>query len=211
MKTDDFIRALAADRTLGAEPGRGLVLAVAAGFAATAIMFMLVFGIRGDVAAALQTVWFPFKFVVMIALVAAAVHLAIVLARPGADPAAAARLLAVPAVLIGAAVVIELTSVPASGWRPLLVGNNATVCLIAIPLIAVVPLVAILVALRRAAPTAPVLAGSAAGLLAAALAATLYAAHCVDDSPLFVLTWYSLAIAVVVAAGALLGSRVLRW
>lgn len=211
MKTDDFIRALAADRTLGAAPGRVLLLAIAAGFAASAIVFTLALGIRGDVVAALQTVWFPFKFLVTIALVAAAMHLAITLARPGADPAAAARLLAVPAVLIGAAVVIELTSVPASGWQPLLVGKNAAVCLIAIPLIAVAPLVAVLLALRYAAPTAPARAGAAAGLLAAALAATLYAAHCMDDSPLFVLTWYSIAIAIVVAAGAFIGPRVLRW
>jgi hypothetical protein len=47
--------------------------------------------------------------------------------------------------------------------------------------------------------------------VAAGLAATLYASHCADDSPLFVATWYSLAIALVVAAGAWLGPRVLRW
>ncbi|MGA7427255.1 MAG: NrsF family protein, partial [Rhodoplanes sp.] len=32
-----------------------------------------------------------------------------------------------------------------------------------------------------------------------------------DDSPLFVATWYSLAITLVVAVGAVLGPRVLRW
>ncbi|MGA8293552.1 MAG: NrsF family protein, partial [Rhodoplanes sp.] len=53
--------------------------------------------------------------------------------------------------------------------------------------------------------------GASAGLVAAALAATVYAAHCTDDSPLFVATWYSLAIALVVAVGAVLGPRVLRW
>jgi hypothetical protein len=39
----------------------------------------------------------------------------------------------------------------------------------------------------------------------------LYAAHCPDDSPLFVLAWYGLAIALVTGAGMLVGSRVLRW
>jgi len=43
------------------------------------------------------------------------------------------------------------------------------------------------------------------------LAATLYAAHCPDDSPLFVATWYSTATALVTALGALLGSKVLRF
>jgi hypothetical protein len=85
------------------------------------------------------------------------------------------------------------------------------VCLVAIPLIAVGPLAAFLLALRSGAPTAPRRAGAAAGLVAAGLAATLYAAHCSDDSPLFVAAWYSLAISLVVAAGAVLGPRVLRW
>ena len=52
---------------------------------------------------------------------------------------------------------------------------------------------------------------AAAGLLAGGLAATLYATHCTDDSPLFVAAWYSLAIAGVAALGALIGARWLRW
>jgi hypothetical protein len=51
----------------------------------------------------------------------------------------------------------------------------------------------------------------AAGLLAGGMGAALYAMHCPDDSPLFVATWYGLAIAVVATLGAVLGSRVLRW
>jgi hypothetical protein len=47
--------------------------------------------------------------------------------------------------------------------------------------------------------------------LSAGFAATLYAAHCTDDSPLFVATWYTLAAAAVAAIGAVAGSRVLRF
>jgi hypothetical protein len=50
-----------------------------------------------------------------------------------------------------------------------------------------------------------------AGLLAAGLGATLYASHCADDSPLFVMVWYSLATAFVAAVGAFVGRRVLRY
>jgi hypothetical protein len=39
----------------------------------------------------------------------------------------------------------------------------------------------------------------------------LYAAHCSDDSPLFVATWYTLATALVAAIGALAGARFLRF
>ncbi|HUI21148.1 MAG TPA: NrsF family protein, partial [Methylocella sp.] len=57
----------------------------------------------------------------------------------------------------------------------------------------------------------PALAGAAAGLLAGAIGAAFYATHCPDDSPLFVATWYTLAIAFVTAIGAIAGARLLRW
>jgi hypothetical protein len=50
-----------------------------------------------------------------------------------------------------------------------------------------------------------------AGLLAGGLAAALYAAHCPDDSPLFVAVWYTLALGIVVGVGAVAGRAVLRW
>jgi hypothetical protein len=68
-----------------------------------------------------------------------------------------------------------------------------------------------LVALRRGAPLRPGIAGAVAGLCAGGLGAALYATHCIDDSPLFVAVWYSLAIAVVSLVGAVAGSRMLRW
>ena len=47
--------------------------------------------------------------------------------------------------------------------------------------------------------------------LALLLAAAIYAWHCPDDSPLFVATWYTIAISMVTAVGFLLGRRLLRW
>jgi hypothetical protein len=71
--------------------------------------------------------------------------------------------------------------------------------------------VALLFILRDGAPLRPALAGAAAGLVAGGLAATLYAAHCTDDSPLFVTTWYGIAVMVIAGVGALAGARWLRW
>ena len=96
-------------------------------------------------------------------------------------------------------------------WLSRLVGSNSKICMMAIPLLSLPLLAAALFGLRHGAPTRPGLSGGLAGLMAAGLAATLYASHCTDDSPLFVLTWYSLAIALVTAIGALAGSRVLRF
>jgi hypothetical protein len=92
-----------------------------------------------------------------------------------------------------------------------LIGSNSRVCMTAIPLLSLPLLAAALVGLRHGAPSRPGLAGALAGMLSAGLAATLYAAQCTDDSPLFVATWYTVATAMVAAIGALAGSRLLRF
>jgi hypothetical protein len=65
--------------------------------------------------------------------------------------------------------------------------------------------------LGLAGPNGTPLTGAVAGLLSSGLAATLYASNCTDDSPLFVMTWYSVAITVVASIGALAGSKLLRF
>jgi hypothetical protein len=92
-----------------------------------------------------------------------------------------------------------------------LVGSNSKICMTAIPALSLPLLIAALIGLRHGAPSRPALSGAIAGLLSAGLAATLYASHCTDDSPLFVATWYTLAVALMAALGALMGSRMLRY
>jgi hypothetical protein len=80
-----------------------------------------------------------------------------------------------------------------------------------VPLLAILPLAASIYSLRRAAPAHPAQAGAVAGLASGALAAAIYALHCTDDSPLFVGVWYTLAVLIVSAVGALAASRLARW
>jgi hypothetical protein len=151
------------------------------------------------------------KYILTILVAAGAAALVMRLARPGADPRPAIALLAAAAALLAVSVAVELAVTPREAWAPLMIGRNATTCLVNVPILAAVPLGALLVAMRRGAPARPALLGAAAGLLAGAIGATFYAAHCPDDSPLFVAVWYSLAVGLVAAAGAALGSRALRW
>jgi len=65
-------------------------------------------------------------------------------------------------------------------------------------------------ALRQGAPSNPGWTGATAGLAASGIAATFYAANCNDDSPLFVATWYPIAILAVSAAGCLIARRALK-
>lgn len=211
MKTDDLIRALAAD----ARPVRSfagtLALALVLGAVAAACVFAWLLAPRPHLLA-LMTDWrLVFKFAVTLSLAASAVLLGMRLSLPGAPVARAALALLVPALLLAAGVAAELVTTPASDWRAELVGRYAIYCTTLIPMIAAPVLGALLLALRRGAPTRPTLAGAAAGLAAGGIGAALYALHCVDDSPLFVLAWYSIAVAVVTAVGALVGSRLLRW
>ena len=80
-----------------------------------------------------------------------------------------------------------------------------------IPILSLAPLAIFLAVLREGASTRPVSTGALAGLLAGGIGAFFYAAHCPDDSPLFVASWYTIAIAAVTGMGALGGARWLRW
>jgi len=212
MKTDQLIAALAADtKTVSRPINRQLWMAIAGGAIVAALIFLFGVGPRPDISAALETPRFLYKYVLTLSLLASALGLMLHLARPGAVPKGWLAALAIPPVLLIASVIAEFLFVPPSAWGMSLMGKNAVVCLVLIPLLSAAPLAAVMWTLRDGAPTHPVLAGAAAGLVAAGIGATLYATHCQDDSPFFVATWYGIAILIVTVVGAVLGSRLLRW
>ena len=212
MKTDDLIEALVHDRaaTTG-RPRAALSAALLGGSLVAAILFLTILGYRADIASAAETYRFLFKFVFTLTLAATAIWLIFTVIRPEAVPGLRLLALAAAPVLIVLAVVAELSGMPSSTWLPRLIGKNWWFCLTVIPSLAIVPLVAFFWALRRAAPANPGLAGALAGLSAGAIAATLYASHCTNDSPLFVMTWYSIAIGLVTIVGYFAGRRWLAW
>lgn len=210
MKTDDLIRSLAADQGWQETPvTRALFHTLLLALPVSVVIFAVELGPRPDFTQALRSLFFDLKFVVTGALAVTAFAFAVELTRPEA-PAARRWWLMLPLAVLAVGIAIDL-AVQTSPVRARLIGSNALICLTAVPVLALPFLVAALVALRRGASTRPALSGAVAGLLAGGLAATLYAAHCVDDSPLFVATWYSLAIAAVTAVGAVAGHRLLRF
>ena len=210
MKTGDLIAALAADiRPAGVPLSRKLVLTVLAGAALAMAGFWAELGLRSDIREAMTT-W---RFNAKLAIVAIAMLLAVVECARLCRPTAKASILPmlVTAILLGIAVLVELVSAPSASWGVRLLGSNAVLCLTAIPLLATAPFIALFYAMRSGAPSAPVATGAMAGFASATLGASLYALHCPDDSPLFVMTWYGIAILLVTAIGALLGWKLLRW
>jgi len=213
MKTEELIKALAADHdTPRAVLGYRLAAAIVVGFVLSMAIFALVLGPRPDAATALShEPRFLLKFLVTLTLAASAAVLAVRLLSPGAATRWwSAFLLLGPALLI-AGILYELATIAPAAWGSRMVGTNAMVCVVAVPVLAAPVLAALIYAMREGAPTRPALAGAVGGLVAAGVGATLYAAHCADDSPFFVATWYGIATVIVVAVGALAGARFLRW
>ena len=213
LKTDALIDLLVADL----EPSRlrfrtRLRLELACGAAAAGLILLSVLHLRPDLGAQLASPRLWLKLATMLTLTAASLGLVRRLATPGAEakpwlwatwPRARSS--------SGLALLAEALATPASSWPARLVGHNAFFCVTLIPLLSAAPLACLLHVLRRGAPADPGLAGAAAGLLASGVGATLYALHCIDDSPFFVAAWYSLAIAIVTLVGYVAGRRWLRW
>jgi hypothetical protein len=211
VKTDNFIDLLAEDSSPPWRFRSVLAAAVAGGTVIAAILFFAGIGLRPDIAEAIRCGRFLFRFIVTVALAVTATGVALNLGRPGDSVAGRGLRLAIAPALVVCAAVVELLIVPESQWMPRLIGTNAGRCLTLIPLLSVGPLACLLIALRQAAPSDAGLAGATAGLAASGIAATFYAANCTDDSPLFAMTWFSMATLIVSAAGYLIGRRLLRW
>lgn len=212
METDQLIRTLAADTRQRAWPV-GLVLAVAllaAGLVSIA-MFSAALGVRPDIMTAMHNPFFDLKFAVTLALASSASIVGLHLSRPEATLRGWAWLLLIPLLLLAGGIGCEMLLPQRVPMMTRMIGKNWSLCLVAIPLLSLPLLAAALIGLRHGAPTRPAVTGAIAGMLSAGLAATLYASHCTDDSPLFVATWYTIGTALLAVIGAVAGARVLRF
>jgi hypothetical protein len=212
MKTDDLIEALRFDAAhRRASPDLVFVSALIVSVVVAGGLLLSTMGLRPDFAAALGTARFPFKFVVTIALAATAATVFWRALSPVSSERPGTVLLLLAPMLLLLGVAMELQALPSSAWAMAAQGKNALLCLTVVPALGAVPLGLMLWTLRQGATTRPTLAGFCAGLLAGGVAATFYAANCTDDSPLFVATWYPVAVLTLGVSGAALGRVLARW
>jgi hypothetical protein len=211
MKTDDLIRALAADTVQPRALRTTLVLGMLPALAVAVVAVWLALGFRADLGAVFLSPVSLARIVLTGILGLAACRLALLLARPeGAGTARLWPLAAVGAVALGLLAWAWVTT-PADARQMATVGKTMVNCLVTIPLLSVLPVAALHYTLQQGATTAPRKAGFVAGLAGSGLAAAVYALHCTEDSPLFYVTWYGLAIAGVTLVSTLIGARTLRW
>jgi hypothetical protein len=211
MKTNDLISLLAQDAPVRFSLSKRLAWALVVGVVVSGLLLLFTVGLRHNLVTAVETVRVAFKISETLLLAMTASCLVFRIGKPDQGIRPLALCLLVPLLLLVAAVAIELTLLPEPLWAPSLIGSHAAFCVFFIPVLSIVPLVGFLKALQSGAPENPGLAGAAAGLAASGIAAALYAWHCPDDSPLFVATWYVLAISLVTFIGFLAGRRLLRW
>lgn len=211
MKTEELIAALAQDRQATASPARLMARTLPFAVLVGVLALLGTMGARADLAQVIAQPRFLFKFLLTLSVVIPALMLLPRVATPVYKFNGWQRALWLAPLVMLAGVLLELSALPRASWLPSAIGHNALWCLSMVPMLAIAPLAATLYCLRQAAPANPARAGALAGLASGALAATVYALHCTDDSPLFVALWYPMGVLFVSGVGAWLAVRVARW
>jgi len=213
MRTDDLIAELAGG---GRRPGPSvpwlMALTVVAALAGSFLVMVLgPWGLRPDLHQAMRTGPFWMKAGYTLAFAVAGGLLVERLGRPGGKGRGGWAVLGLALAVIAALAAADLGSTPMAGWHADIMGRSARICAFSITVISAPAFAACFWLLRRMAPTRPMLAGLAAGLLASGLGATVYGFFCQETGAAFTAIWYTSAMLIWPALGALLGWRLLRW
>jgi hypothetical protein len=180
------------------------VAALLAFVAAELALVLLLAGLRPDMG---QVIGAPFMIWKVGSLGVLAGLCCAVAIRSFAPPALPSRELRIILGVASLAIVAgAVVTPPAELGRPMLerlAPGHGLVCTAAIVALSL-PLMALLgVLMRRAAPVSPTRSALAAGLAAATTGALIFTVRCPMYDPLYIVTWYSLGVAIV--------SAVARW
>lgn len=190
---------------------RRVLLGIAGGGAVSLLVVTFWLGFRPDLWLAMHgwTFWMKWGYTASLGL--CALGATIKLARPDTPSLRWLWVILIP--ILGLAVIglVQMANTPPSHWLAMWLGGSWKVCSRTVFLLSLPIFGGLLWSFRQLAPTRLRAAGATAGLAAGAWAATLYCLHCPEVSAIFVLTWYSLGIALAAALGAFLGPRLLRW
>jgi hypothetical protein len=212
MHTDALIQRLSDDLTPVSRDDvrRRIGVGLLAGAASALLLLLTVYGLRYDLGVAVKASAFWIKLLYTLTLAAGAMLAALRLGRPGTPPPRWTLLIAPPVVGLAAVTAAQLSHWPA-GLETFWYGMTWLDCPFRVFLLSMPVLAGLIWSLRQLAVTRSREAGAAAGLVAGAIGATIYALHCTETSAGFVLVWYSMGMALCSGAGALLGPRVFRW
>ena len=191
--------------------GQRLGLGLAVGALASMLALALLSGFRPDLWLAMHGAAFWMKWGYTASLGVCALVATAKLARPDSRSLGWLWMALVPLAGLALMSVAELAREPSEHWLAMWLGASWKVCSTLVFVYALPIFGGLLWSFRRMAPTRLRAAGATAGLAAGAWGATVYCLHCPEVSAIFVLTWYTLGIALAALFGALVGPRLLRW
>lgn len=213
MKTDDLMNLLATGATpVPRHAGeRRFALALGLGLVGALAWVHLMYGVRSDLGEVWATSAFGVKLAMPLAVAVSGLAVVFRLAHPGARVRGWAWGLWLPVALLWAWAMWVLAQAAPGTRAALVLGETWRYCVFNVMATALPVGVALFWALRGLAPTRPMLTGAAAGWLAGAVGAVVYALHCPEMQAPFLAVWYVLGMAACALLGALAGRRWLRW
>lgn len=211
MKTDSLIDLLARDTVLPTfRPLRIAALTLLV-VALCSAVFLALAGVRPDLGEKLAVPEIMAKAVLPALACLIALRAVLCLSRPASGGDGIARWLGLPALGAGLLWVRAFLDLPA-GQRFSEVGVlSLSECIGLITLLAALPAAVLILLLRNGATVRPYQSAFLAGLAAGSGAAAGYSFFCVQDNPLFYVTWYGFAILLVAVVTTVAGGRLLRW
>lgn len=213
MKTDELIAMLASGAD-AVEPHilpRRYLLALGWSLSFTMLLMLILLGVRPDIAEAVHLTMFWMKLAFPSLLLIGALLATVRLSRPGVRLGQVPIAIAGPVIAVWLLSALVLINAAPEDQHQLIFGGTWASCPITIAALSVPLFCALIWAMRGFAPTRPALAGAAAGLLAGAGGALVYALHCPEMAAPFLGVWYVLGMAIPAAIGAVLGPWTLRW
>jgi hypothetical protein len=198
----------------GDELRRVVILAIISGGAAALGLMLITVGPRPELGSITHLSWLAVKLLFALSLIGTSTPALIRSLRPDADDEPRFKLVFSPFVVMGIGAVATLLLSRSNAWSSLLLGPHSMAsarCVLLTLLFATIPVIILMWALRRGAPTRLSRCGAIAGIVAGAIGAAAYAFSCRSESLAFIAIWYGAGITLCVLIGAQLGSRLLRW
>jgi len=213
MQTSDLIQQLSTQVTPLTRQSlvKRLLLVWMSGVVVALAMLLLSTGVRGDLTAAICTLPFWIKWAYTGSVMVAGTLLTLRFARPEYQSKSLLWWLTLPTSALLLIAIFDLSQAPAEQVHHMWMGHSALMCPWNILAISLPVFVAMMLIMRKFAPTQLRTAGFAAGCLAGASGATVYALLCNESAAPFILAWYSLGMLMPGLLGAALGPKILRW
>lgn len=213
MKTDRLIEILSTN-VEPVKPGRVswmLVWALAVGGLAAFGVMLTTIGLRTNAGDWTHLAFLALKLLFTLSVVGAGAAFLMKSMRPGQTSGKPFAFVFLPFLAFGSAAIVALSAERPAAWEGMVLGAQWSTALVCVPLFAIIPMAALIWALRKGAPTNLTRTGAIAGLVAGALGAAAYALYCPSDSLPFIAICYGSAMLLTAFSGALLGRWLLRW